>query len=250
MNTDEGMNRRDFLRMTGGAATATAVGASGTAAAQEGGGGNNSSSGVGGNNSSGAGGNNSSGAGGNNSSGAGGNNSSGAGGNSSGGEGGGGSGPIDYGGYLDDAGGWSEGGTADMTGNNQVTIKVGPGGENVFDPVAVHVDPGTKIVWQWEGPGHNVEAENGEFKSETKGSGTFEYTAEEEKVIPYFCQPHKSMGMKGAIAVGNVERKEPAAPVTPAVSEGSKMLGVSTFIAMVSTLGLAYFFLRYGGDYE
>ncbi|MFC7190974.1 plastocyanin/azurin family copper-binding protein [Halocatena marina] len=166
-------------------------------------------------------------------------------------EGGGGSGPIDYGGYLDDAGGWSEGSTADMTGNNQVTIKVGPGGENVYDPVAVHVDPGTKIIWQWEGPGHNVQAEDGQFESEIKGSGTFEYTAEEEGVIPYFCQPHKSVGMKGAIAVGNVPRKSPAAaaelkPEEMGVPIQPHYVGIGAVLMMMSSLVFTFYLLKYG----
>lgn len=234
MNTDEGMNRRDFLRITG--ATAAVTGASGTAAAQSGGGNNSSSGSTGGNNSS--------------SGGAGGNNSS-SGGSSSGG-GGGASGPIDYGGALEGANGWGgAGSTKDMTGKKEVTIKVGPKSDNrAFKPAGVHVDPGTKIIWKWGSTGHNVQAENGDFKSEIKGSGTFEHTVEKEGIIPYFCQPHKGQGMVAALAVGKVPRKEPSTPAPPAVSQGSKTLGVATFTAMVSTLGLAYFFLRYGGDYE
>ncbi len=259
MTTDEGMNRRDFLRMTGVSATATVAGASGAAAAQDGGNesgnqtGNESGNQTGnqtGNESGNQTGNQTGNESGNQTGNQTGNESGNQTGNQTGDSGGGGSGPIDYGGYLDDANGWEEGGTADETGSNEVTIAVGPNESNNFDPVAVHVDPGTKIVWEWEGPGHNVQAEDGQFESEIKSEGTFEYTAEEEGVIPYFCQPHKDMGMLGALAVGEVPRKEPAAPVTPAVSQGTKNLGVATFATMVSTLGLAYFFLRYGGDYE
>jgi hypothetical protein len=56
--------------------------------------------------------------------------------------------------------------------------------------------------------------------------------------------------MKGAVAVGEA----PTVPVNtatppPVVSESARTLGVAATIAMVSTLGLAYFFIRYGGDY-
>lgn len=220
MNPGEGMNRRDFLRMAG-ASTAVAS-TSGTAAAQ-GGGGNGSS------------------------------------GNNSGGNGGGGStatGPIDFGGWLEDLDYWS-GQASDMTGQTNVAITVGGSANSSlsFGPVAVHVDPGTKITWEWSGDGgaHNVVAEDDSFKSGSpvaESGTTFTQTFNQGGINNYYCQPHQSQGMKGSVAVGNVPRKAPATPVTPAVSQESKTLGVSTFIAMLSSLGLAYFFLKYGGDYE
>jgi hypothetical protein len=105
MNTDERMNRRDFLRVAG--AGGAVAGMSGPAAAQDGGG------------------------------------------NKGGGKKGGGAkkkGPIDYGGYLEPANGWT-GQTADQTGEKQVTVKVGTGAKHkAFNPVAVHVSPGTKVT--------------------------------------------------------------------------------------------------------
>ncbi len=165
--------------------------------------------------------------------------------------GGGGSGPIDYGGYLDDANGWSSGSTADKTGQGEVTIAVGPGSSNNFDPVAVHVDPGTKIIWEWEGPGHNVQAEDGQFKSEIKSEGTFEYTADEEGVIPYFCQPHKGMGMLGALAVGEVPHKSPAAaqevePDEMGVPIQPHYVGFGAGLMMTTSLVFTFYLLKYG----
>jgi hypothetical protein len=57
--------------------------------------------------------------------------------------------------------------------------------------------------------------------------------------------------MLGAIAVGS---DVPTAGggggnFPPAVPNSAKSLGVATLFAMVSTLGLAYFFMKYGGDY-
>lgn len=112
---------------------------------------------------------------------------------------------IDYDFFLTDAVGWDgPGSTVDRRGEAEVRIAVGGEDRFGFSPVAVHVDPGTTIVWEWKSPGHNVHATNGEFKSQIKDSGTFEDTVTEQGVIPYFCQPHKSLGMKGALAVGNV----------------------------------------------
>lgn len=165
---------------------------------------------------------------------------------------GGGSGPIDYGGYLDDANGWGgDGSTADETGQDEVTIAVGPGGENAFDPVAVHVDPGTTIVWEWEGPGHNVVAEEGAFESEIKDDGTFEHTVEEEGVINYLCEPHEGMGMLGALAVGEVSRKSPAAaqevePEEMGVPIQPHYVGFGAGLMMMTSLVFTFYLLKYG----
>lgn len=240
MTTDEGVNRRDFLRMTG--AAAGVAGASGVAAAQDG---NNTT----GNNTTG---NQTGNITGNQTGNTTGNNTTGNGTSGSGG----GTGPIDYGGWLGDAKGWGgDNSTVDKTGQKEVTIEVGAGDGLAFKPAGVHISPGTKVIWEWidDSKGaHNVVGENRDFTSgpaQPKGT-TYEKTFEKEGIANYFCKPHRGQGMKGAVAVGEVPRKAPAGPVTPAVSQATKNLGVATFVTMVSTLGLAYFFLRYGGDYD
>ncbi|MFC7078813.1 halocyanin domain-containing protein [Halorussus caseinilyticus] len=103
-------------------------------------------------------------------------------------------------------------GVVDETGKSEVTIEVGTKGNTgnfAFGPAAVRVDPGTKVVWEWTGKGstHNVVAENGDFESElvSEEGHTFEYTPEESGVVKYACTPHKAMGMKGALVVGDAE---------------------------------------------
>jgi len=102
-------------------------------------------------------------------------------------------------------------GVADETGKSEVTIEVGAQGNNggfAFGPAAVRVDPGTTVVWEWTGKGgsHNVVAKDGSFESElTDETGfTFSQTFEETGVRKYFCRPHKPMGMKGVVVVGDV----------------------------------------------
>ncbi|MFC7156145.1 hypothetical protein ACFQPA_11885 [Halomarina halobia] len=58
---------------------------------------------------------------------------------------------VDYDGWLLDANGRDgSGSTVDRRGEEAVTIEVGAGEDGLaFDPVAVHVDPGTRIVWEW-----------------------------------------------------------------------------------------------------
>lgn len=214
------MNRREFLRTAGGAAGATtaATAATGSAAAQEGSG-NKSSSGGGGS----------------------------------------ASGPIDYGGYLEGAKGWGgTGSTADKTGKKEVTIKVGAGSSGkAFKPAAVHVSPGTKVTWKWTGSGgtHNVVSKKDKFKSGSpvsKKGYTFSHTFKKGGIYNYFCQPHKSMGMKGSVAVGsNIPHKSAAAaqqvdPHEMGVPLQAHYVGIATVLMMTTSLVFTFYTLKYG----
>ena len=113
----------------------------------------------------------------------------------------------DYGGWFDGVGNFE--GTYDFTGQSEVTISVGSeanGGNYGFNPAAIRVDPGTTVIWQWTGKGnsHNVIAEDGTFESEMYSAAgeTFEYTFESEGMYKYYCQPHRALGMLGAVVVG------------------------------------------------
>ncbi|WP_425601419.1 halocyanin domain-containing protein [Halobaculum magnesiiphilum] len=104
-------------------------------------------------------------------------------------------------------------GVVDETGSSSVTVEVGTqanGGAYGFGPAAVRVDPGTTVTWEWTGNGssHNVVAEGGgSFESELVGDAghTFEHTFEEAGIYRYACTPHKALGMKGAVVVGDAE---------------------------------------------
>jgi halocyanin-like protein len=215
------MTRRNFLRAGGAGAGAAAVGASATASAQE---------------------------------------SNESGGNGSGGGGGGSSGPIDYGGWFSDVPYWGgAGSTEDMTGQSEVTITVGAEANDglSYAPAAARIDEGATVIWEWTGEGgaHNVEAEEGaDFASEivAEEGHTFEWTANTTGVVPYFCNPHKGQGMKAALAIGSdlPTKQVSTGSAEPVVADSAKTLGIATLIAMVSTLGMAYFFLKYGGDYD
>lgn len=110
--------------------------------------------------------------------------------------------------------GWFEGvsnykATVDARGQDAVQIDVGVQGNSgfyKFGPAAIAVTPDTPITWKWTGKGgtHNVVAEQGAFDSgklvDEKGY-TFEYTLEEPAIYKYVCEPHRSLGMKGAVFV-------------------------------------------------
>jgi halocyanin-like protein len=115
---------------------------------------------------------------------------------------------FEYDGWFEDANNFD--GTVDMTGEEEVIVEVGAGEVGLaFDPAAIHVDPGTTVVWEWtgEGGGHNVaERETGErYESErTDEAGTrYDVTVESDGISKYVCVPHAASGMKGAIAVGS-----------------------------------------------
>lgn len=109
--------------------------------------------------------------------------------------------------------GWLSGvsnytGVVDETGKSEVTVEVGVeanGGYFGFGPAAVRVSPGTKVVWKWTGKGssHNVVAKDGSFSSElvTEAGYTYSQTFSESGTVKYYCEPHKTLGMKGVVVV-------------------------------------------------
>ena len=127
---------------------------------------------------------------------------------------------FDYGGWFEDVPNFD--GTVDRTGEDEVTVTVGAGGELAFDPPAVHVDPGTTVVFEWDQGFHNVaEKESGErYASETadEPGTTYTVTFESDGVSTHVCEPHRAQGMKGAVAVGSGEG-------TPEVSAGEMQVG-------------------------
>jgi len=209
------MNRRDFLRTAGGAAGGTAAasaGVVGPAAAAEGGGGGES--------------------------------------------GGGGGGTPDFGGWLSDVPNYDS--VQDARGQGEVSVSVGaPANNNLsFAPAAVHVDNGATVVWEWTGEGgsHNVIDEGGSFESELTGEAgaTFEHTFEEDGIYNYYCEPHRSAGMKGSIVVGTdypsiaAGVRTEQGPEHMGVPFQPHMVGIATLLAMMITLVFTFFTLKYG----
>jgi plastocyanin len=162
--------------------------------------------------------------------------------------------------YVSDA---DDNGYEDLRGESEVTVGVY---SNYFEPTFIWVDPETTITWEFEESGHNVK-----FNSQPDGAGlegtaggefdvidtgqTHSVTPETGGIYTYYCGPHEGQGMKGAIAVGDDVETESAGgggggPAGPSLPDDAKTLGIASGFAMVSTLGLAYFFMKYGGDYD
>jgi len=151
----------------------------------------------------------------------------------------------------------------DARGESEVTVQVGAGDSGLaFDPTQLWVDTGTTITFEWTGNGgaHNVVTVDGGGPASLDSGdpvgeegATYEYEASEEDagITHYHCSPHTAVGMHAGIAVGgDVETESTGGGGSSNavfVPQGARALGVATFIAMVSTLGLAFVFMKYGG---
>ncbi|RAW46562.1 halocyanin [Halorubrum sp. 48-1-W] len=148
----------------------------------------------------------------------------------------------------------------DARGESEVTVSVGAGDQGLaFDPTLLWVDPGTVITFEWTGNGgaHNVQTVEGEADLDSgdpvdEEGATYEYevTEDDAGITHYHCVPHTDVGMHAGLAVGeDVPTVDTGGGGSDAVfvPEGARALTIATFIAMVSTLGLAFVFMKYGG---
>ncbi|AZQ13827.1 MULTISPECIES: plastocyanin/azurin family copper-binding protein [Halorubrum] len=152
----------------------------------------------------------------------------------------------------------------DARGESEVTVQVGAGDQGLaFDATLLWVDPGTTITFEWTGAGgaHNVQTvEGGGPAALDSGDpvgeegATYEYETSEDDVgiTHYHCVPHTAVGMHAGLAVGGDIETESTGGGGGSdavfVPQGARALSVATFVAMVSTLGLAFIFMKYGGD--
>lgn len=122
--------------------------------------------------------------------------------------------------------------------------------------------PGTTITFEWTGSGgaHNVQTVEGGGPASldsgdptSEGGNTYVYETSEEDVgiTHYHCVPHTAVGMHGGLAVGEDIETESTGGGGGSnavfVPQGARALSIATFVAMVSTLGLAFVFMKYGG---
>ena len=170
-------------------------------------------------------------------------------------EGGGGGARPDFGGWLEGA----KGGTfQDFRGQSEVTIEVGAGDGLAFIPTGCWIDPGTTVTFEWVTGGHNVVYESTPSGASVSGHEpiedegfTFETTYETAGIYKYFCDPHRQLGMLGAIAVGEV-------PTVSAGGGGPKELhefgvpiqahwvGSATVLGIVVSIVFTFYVLKYG----
>jgi plastocyanin len=162
-------------------------------------------------------------------------------------------------------------GAGTAAGQSTTEVAVGPDGSLVYDPETVNIAPGDTVHWVWESDNHNIvvdsqpegagwEGTEGDANTLYNTDHEYEHTFETEGTYSYYCQPHRTAGMVGEVVVGGDgggdgggnggdggEGGGGGGP--PAIPESARTLGIATGFGMLSTLGLAYFFMKYGGDY-
>ncbi|WP_435195518.1 plastocyanin/azurin family copper-binding protein [Natronomonas sp. EA1] len=152
--------------------------------------------------------------------------------------------------------------TGGSGGGPTKTVTVGPGGSLVFEPAELEITPGTTVEFVWDSDDHNIVVESQPESANWQGTEggasqlydtghTHTHTFDVEGDYEYYCAPHQSAGMVGTITVskdaGSSGGGGGGGP--PPVPDSAKTLGIAASIGLASTLGLAYFFMRYGGDY-
>ena len=136
-------------------------------------------------------------------------------------------------------------------------VVVGPGGDLVFDPDSLTIAPGDTVHWVWESDDHNIAPQSVPDEADWEGHPEieddgfeYEHTFETEGTYEYVCEPHVSAGMEGSVTVQEGGGQESGGHQGPVVPTSALSLAVGTIGAMVSTLALAYFFIKYGGYEE
>lgn len=163
--------------------------------------------------------------------------------------------------------------SSEASAQDQVTIDMTDG--LIFDPDSTTIAPGTTVVWENVGTvGHSVTAyedeipEDAEYfasggfdgeqaarqaypdEGDVPGGETYEHTFDVEGTYGYFCIPHETAGMVAELTVSaDAGGDDGDGGAVPAIPESARVVGIVTVAAMVAIVALAYFFLKYGGDY-
>ncbi len=136
------------------------------------------------------------------------------------------------------------------------TVIVGPGGDNVYEPETLQIDPGTTVEFIWESDNHNVNPTEQPDDADWEGHEPleddgfeFESTFEVEGEYEYVCDPHIGVGMIGEIIVGGDDDAGGAAEVDIdelGIPIQKHFVGVATFLAIFVSFVFTFYLLKYG----
>jgi plastocyanin/uncharacterized membrane protein len=120
-----------------------------------------------------------------------------------------------------------------------------------FDPVGLHVEPGTTVRFEIAAGSHSattyedrIPKDAAPFDSGTISEGAFEHTFDTPGTYDYYCRPHQSMGMVGRIVVG-----EPGGPAEESPIPDGEVPESETIVEQ-GTVGIDEFGDSEGGDGE
>jgi len=103
--------------------------------------------------------------------------------------------------------------TGVATAQSSPTVEmITEGNEYFFDPIGLHVEPGTTVTFENVAGTHNSVSYDDRIPGDastwsTSVGETAEHTFEVPGTYDHYCQPHKTLGMVGRIVVG-----EPGGP--------------------------------------
>ena len=129
------------------------------------------------------------------------------------------------------------GGGAGVPEGNAVNMVTEGGNSYYFNPVGMHVDPGTTVTFINHSGTHSSTAYPDRIPEDAEawGSGTmagddeFEHTFEVEGTYDYYCVPHESFGMVARIVVGSPGGPaEGSQPPTGSVPESDRIVEEGT----------------------
>ncbi|WP_243700381.1 plastocyanin/azurin family copper-binding protein [Halorussus pelagicus] len=157
----------------------------------------------------------------------------------------------------------TSGGSSGGGGPTEEVI-VGPGGSLVYEPADLTIAPGTTVNFVWESDNHNIVVNSqpdgagweGTAGSETKTYNTgheHSHTFETTGTYEYYCQPHRTAGMKASITVqeggaqssgggGHAEED----PKHMGVPIQAHFVGLGALLMMAVSLVYTFFILKYG----
>jgi len=150
----------------------------------------------------------------------------------------------------------------DGGGGGSATVAVGPNGDYVYTPGTedpLYISPGTTVTFEWESDNHNINPQSvpegaeweGHMPTENTGF-SYEHTFETLGTYEYQCDPHAGLGMKATIIVnesgqppggeggGEVDPEDMGVPIQ------AHWVGISTILAIMSSLMFTFYVLKYG----
>ncbi|PSQ09736.1 halocyanin [Halobacteriales archaeon QS_5_70_15] len=118
--------------------------------------------------------------------------------------------------------------TPETTAEADETVVVGPGGDLVFEPAELSIDPGTTVRWRWDSGGHTVAVRSQPDGADWQGTGeethdsgfAISHTFEAEGTYEYVCLPHESAGMVGSVPVGDAASTTSTPEPTTTTADG------------------------------
>lgn len=121
----------------------------------------------------------------------------------------------------------------------------------------LEIPPGTTVQFVWETDTHNIVVDSQPEESEWEGHEPIEdtgfeheHTFEVEGEYEFYCDPHIAVGMIGEIVVAEGAGEDDEGEAIPVIPSGAVSLALGTIVAMVFVVFMAYFFIKYSGEFE